>query len=185
MYRIVPWDPTLDLTYFYKIAGQKGFVNNSSQRMLVDSFNIEREKQVWILYYNDVAIGSVAAHSFDTVMEQNSYRIAVRTCVFTDHLPNQSLRTKSVITDHQNVTAQFLIPTCIKWTGTDKNLYITSNESTVGSQRRVHRTFFPLLEKKGIVKKIKDIEYRGALQTVWQLFPVKFLEDLELYTKWQ
>ena len=59
MYKIVPWSIDLDLSSFYEQAKQKGFVNNASQHMLVDCFKNETEKQTWILYYNDVAVGSV------------------------------------------------------------------------------------------------------------------------------
>ena len=86
-YKIIPWSETLDLEAFYKQAEARGFANNSSQKALVDCFKNEREKQVWILFYKDVAVGSVAAHSFDEIMGPNTYRIAARTCVFTDMLP--------------------------------------------------------------------------------------------------
>ena len=79
MYKIVPWSEELDLTKFYTIANAKGFSNNASQKMLVDSLAKEKEWNVWILYYNDNAVGSVAAHSFPE-MGDNAYRIAARTC---------------------------------------------------------------------------------------------------------
>lgn len=186
MYKVIQWTPELDLTEFYSRAEAKGFVNNASQRMLVDSLAKEKEWCVWILYYNNKAIGSVGAHSFPE-MGNNAYRIAVRTCVFTDELDGpygNALRTISVITKHQNPTAQFLIPTCIEWAPKDANLYITSNESKVGTQRRVHNIFGPALERQGAMKRIKDLHYRGTDQTVWQLFPDKFLEQLAKYPKW-
>jgi len=186
MYKIIPWSSDLNLTAFYAEAGRRGFDNNSSQRVLVDCFSNETHKQVWILYYNDEAVGSVAAHSFPE-MGDNAYRIATRTCVFTDKLPGtygQGLRTLSVITEHQNPTAQFLIPACINWVPSDADLYITSNESIVGTHRRVHRTFGPALEKLGQMKRIKEMEYRGTIQTIWQFFPDKFLKELERFPKW-
>lgn len=187
MYKVIKWSDDLDLTEFYSDAASRGFTNNSSKTMLVDCFNKERESSVWILYYNDIAIGSVAAHSFDDVMGPNTYRIAARTCVFTDKLPGiygSNLRTKSVITENQNPTAQFLIPTCIEWCPKDSRMFITSNESTVGTQRRVHNIFGPLMERQGMMKRIKDVEYRGHLQTVWELFPDKFYEVLNKYPRW-
>jgi len=188
MYKIIPWSPSLDLKEFYANAASRGFENNANQKMLVDSFNTEREKQVWILYCGDTAVGSVAAHSFDNVMGKNSYRIAARTCVFTDLLSGNyrnALRGISCITKNQNPTAQFLIPTCINWAPSGANLYITTNESEVGTQRLVHRIFGPSMEKTGQMKRIKDVEYRGALQTVWQLFPDKFFEILNKYPQWE
>lgn len=188
MFSIKVWSPDLDLSSFYENARKKGFVNNSTKQMLVDSFNNEKEKCVWILYYNDDPIGSVAAHSFDDVMGPNTYRIAARTCVFTDKLPGvygKNLRTKSVIIENQNPTAQFLIPVCIEWAPKNSRLFITSNESTVGTQRRVHNIFGPLMEKQGMMKRIKDVFYRGHEQTVWELFPDKFYEVLNKYPRWE
>lgn len=188
MFSIKPWSPDLNLEEFYKSAKERGFENNCSQKVLVDCFKNEREKQVWILYFDKEAVGSVAAHSFDDVMGPNSYRIAVRTCVFTDRLSgpySNALRTISVITKHQNPTAQFLIPTCIDWAPSGSNLYITSNESKVGTQRRVHNIFGPALERQGTMKRIKDVFYRGTEQTVWQLFPDKFYKELNRYRRWE
>lgn len=183
MYKIIPWSEDLDLSSFYETARQKGFLNNASQSMLVDCFRKEAEWQVWILYYNDLAVGSVAAHSFD-IMGSNSYRIAARTCVFSDHLPLNTLRTANQIITHQHVTSQFLIPTCIEWAPKNSNLYITSNENEVGTQRLVHRIFGPAMEKSGQMRRVKDVFYRGTNQTVWQLFPEKFYEELGKYPRW-
>jgi hypothetical protein len=187
MYKVVPWHEGLNLDNFFEESTRRGFKNNSSKAALIDCFKNEKEKQVWILYFNDRAVGSVAAHSFDDVMGPNSYRIAARTCVFTDLVDNSyssGLRTKSVITEHQNPTAQFLIPACINWCPSNADLYITSNQSSVGTQRRVHNIFGPLLEKKGIMKKVKNIHYRGIDQTVWYFDADKFNEDIKRYPKW-
>lgn len=183
MYKIVPWTETLDLSDFYRLAQAKGFVNNSSQQMLVDCFRKEREWQVWILYYNNVAVGSVAAHSFPE-MGDDAYRIAVRTCVFTNLLPTSSLRTKNQIVTHQHATSQFLIPACIEWAPKGSRLFITSNENDAGTQRLVHRIFGPAMEVTGQMKKIKDIFYRGTDQTVWEIFPDKFYEELNKHPRW-
>ena len=182
-YRIVPWSEQLDLIDFYENARTRGFENNASQQMLVDCFNAEREKKVWILYYNNIAIGSVASHSFD-IMGKNSYRIAARTCVLTDMIPTPSLRTRNQIVTHQHATSQFLIPTCIEWCPKGANLYITSNENSAGTQRLVHRIFGPAMEESGQMKRVGDIHYRGTNQTVWQLFPDKFYEELNKYPRW-
>jgi len=188
MYKIVPWSIDLDLKEFYKNAENKKFVNNSSKEKLVDCFNNEREKQVWILYHDDEPIGSVAAHSFDDVMGPNTYRIAARTCVFTDKIKStygNGLRTYKVITENQNPTAQFLIPVCIEWAPKGSRLFITSNESTVGTQRRVHNIFGPLMENQGMMKRIKTVFYRGHEQTIWELFPDRFYEVLNKYPRWE
>jgi hypothetical protein len=187
-FEIVPWTQDLNLSDFYKEAGRRGFSNNSSQRMLVDCFRNEREKQTWLLYYRGEAIGSVVAHSFDDVMESNSYRIAARTCVFTDRLKGMTyangLRGIYVITKHQNPTAQFLIPACIDWCPPDAKLYITSNELEAGTQQRVHKIFGPALEKTGVMKPVKEVNYRGTDQTVWQFDQDLFLEQLDFAGRW-
>ena len=183
MYKIIRWSEDLDLTEFYKEASCKGFINNSSRKMLIDSLAKEKEWAVWILYYNATAIGSVAAHSFPE-MGDDAYRIAARTCVFTDMLPTNTLRTKNQIITHQHVTSQFLIPACIDWTPKGSKLYITTNESSVGTQRLVHNIFGPAMEETRQMRKIKEMLYRGTEQTVWELFPDKFLEELGKYPRW-
>ena len=183
MYKIVPWSEDLDLIEFYATANAKGFINNASQKMLVDSLAKEKQWAVWILYYNDVAVGSVAAHSFPEIGD-DAYRIAARTCVFTDLLPTNSLRTKNQIVTHQHVTSQFLIPACVEWAPKGSRLYITSNENDAGTQRLVHRIFGPAMEATGQMKKIKDVFYRGTDQTVWEIFPVRFYEELNKHSRW-
>lgn len=184
MYKIIPWSSKLDLDEFYKTAKEKGFENNASQQMLVDCFQKEREKQVWILYHNDYAVGSVAAHSLD-LFEEKSYRICVRTCVFTDKLPILTLRSrKRTIQQHQNITAQFFIPTCIEWAGKDSTLYISTNESPVGSQRLVHTIYCPALAETGALIKQHELMYRGHVQTFWKLNSKIFLEQLSQFPRW-
>jgi hypothetical protein len=183
MFEIKQWTPDLDLTEFYATAKAKGFENNASQCMLVDSLAKEKHWAVWILYYYNKAVGSVAAHSFPE-MGEDAFRIAARTCVFTDILPMNTLRTRNQIVTHQHVTSQFLIPACIEWAPTGSKLYITSNESSVGTQRLVHRIFGPAMEATGQMTKIAEMTYRGNLQTVWQLFPDKFYKELNKYSRW-
>lgn len=180
---MIEWSTDLDLSEFYRIAESKGFTNNASRKMLVDCFNNEREKQVWILYYNDTPVGSVAAHSFDQ-MGENCYRIAARTCVFSDMIPTPSLRTRNQIVTHQHVTSQFLIPTCIDWCPKDSRMFITSNENETGTQRLVHNIFGPAMQETGQMKKVCDLFYRGTNQTVWELFPGEFYKELNKYPRW-
>jgi len=184
MYKIIPWSQDLDLTEFYKTAEEKGFVNNASQKMLVDSLAKEKEWCVWILYYNNNAIGSVGAHSFPEI-GNNCYRIAVRTCVFSDKLPHNGLRTANQIVTHQHATSQFLIPACIDWAPKGSRLFITSNESSVGTQRLVHRIFAPAMVKTGQMARVCEMHYRGTDQTVWELFPDVFMENLKKHPRWQ
>ena len=182
MYITKQWSPELDLVDFYAEASRRGFANNSSQKVMIDCFNNEQEKSAWILYKYDKAIGSVAAHSFPE-MGNNSYRVLARTCVLEGTRNNGGLMTlKTAIAQHQNLTSQFLLPVCLSWAKGD--VYATSNQSKVASQRLVHEHYFPTLEKLGIVKFKCVLDYRGHTQTVWQIFPDKFLSDLENYKKW-
>lgn len=183
-FSIIEWSPDLDLTSFYQLAGAKGFRNNSSQQRMIDTFRREREWNAWILYYNNTAVGSVAAHSFDDVMGSDSYRILARTCVLSSLLPYQSLRTRKQIYEHQNATAQFYFSACIDWAPKDAKLYITTNENEVGTQRLMHTICFPIFEKKGLVGKAAEVNYRGIEQTVWKVYPDKILEDLNKYPRW-
>jgi len=183
MFDIIKWNESLDLKSFYNTAEEKGFVNNSSQQKLVNCFDNEREKQVWMLFYNLTPVGSVAAHTIN-LFGDNSYRICARTCILTDLLPIKSLRTMRGITEHQNYTSQFFIPTCIEWAGRDKNLFITSNSSKEASQRLVHELFCPALEKKGILEYYGNKIYRGLEQSFWKLDVNKFYEDLNRFSRW-
>ena len=77
MYKLVEWNENLDLKDFYLKAKIRGFENNCSQKVMIDCFRNEREWNAWILYQNDEAVGSVAAHSFDEFLP-GSYRILTR-----------------------------------------------------------------------------------------------------------
>ena len=177
MYKIIPWSESLDLTDFYQYANAKGFVNNSNQQAMVDCFRHEREWQVWILYYDDIAVGSVAAHSID-----EGYRICARTCVLSDLLPLNTLRTRNQIATHQHYTAQYLMPACISWA--KDPMYITSHPSGIGTQRLVHTVWGPTLEKTGVLTRAFEKEYRGHMQTFWKVNADVFLEQLEK-VKWK
>jgi len=184
MYNLVEWSPELDLTDFYNEASRRGFVNNSSQKAMIDCFNNEQEWMVWILYENNRAIGSVAAHSFNDVMPEG-YRILTRVCTFAEARKDKGLITpKRLIAEHQNLTDQFLLPKCIEWVAGRGRMFATSNASKEASQRLVHSYYFPTLAKLGIVEKIKDVHYRHTDQTVWEIHADKFFENLEKYERW-
>jgi hypothetical protein len=183
MYQLVKWTDQLDLTEFYAEAGQRGFANNASQKVMIDCFRNEPEWSAWILYQDNKAIGSVAAHSFD-VMGIDCYRVLARTCTFGEARPNGGLITpKRLIAEHQNLTDQFLLPACLEW-AKGKRVFATSNESTVASQQLVHRHYFPTLEKLGIVSRVGEMLYRNTEQTVWQIYPDAFFENLKRYPRW-
>lgn len=186
MLKLVEWDPKLNLNDFYRTAESKGFLNNSSQHVMVDCFRKEERWNVWILYQDDKAVGSVAAHTFDDVMGDGSYRILSRVCVFPEitALEKGLVSPFKRIQTHQHVTDQYYMPQCIEWANTDK-LYATSNDSKVGKQNLVHKVYFPTLQEMGIAKKVKDVFYRGIEQTVWQIFPDKFYESVSKYPSWK
>jgi hypothetical protein len=152
---------------------------------MIDCFRNERESKVWILYENSRAIGSVAAHSFDDVVP-GGYRILTRVCTFGEARPNHGLITpKKLVAEHQNLTDQFLLPTCIEWVAGRGRMFATSNASKEASQRLVHSYYFPTLAKLGIVSKyIENIHYRYTDQTVWEIHPDKFYENLAKYPRW-
>jgi hypothetical protein len=185
MYKLLEWSPDLNLEEFYRQAERRGFYNNSSQHMLVDCFFKETSWCVWILYYNGNPVGSVAAHSFDDVMGPGSFRIAARTCIFSDMVPFNRLRTLNEIITHQNITSQFFIPACIEWAPKNSRLFITTNENEVGTQRLVHKIFAPAMEKSKQMQRIKDVDYRGTVQTIWELYPEKFYQELNKHPIWK
>lgn len=184
MYKLIPWSANLDLTEFYTDAAVRGFENNASQQAMIDCFKNEQRSQVWILYQDGRAIGSVAAHTLDVF--PNAYRICARTCTFAEAHPRQGLiTTRTLIEQHQNLTAQFFIPACIEWCGKDSNMYISSHPSTVGTQRIVHNLYCPTLEKIGVLTNSGDHFYRGHTQTFWKLNVDAFLDQLGKYPRFQ
>ena len=169
-FQLIRYSDNLDLTEFYKTAEKKGFVNNSTKKMLVDSLSNEDRYMVWLLSYKGKIIGSTAAHSFPE-MGPDSYRIACRICTFTDELPKeyQMVRTRETIKTHQTTTQQFFQVAGICWAGFGKNYYVTTNENAEGTQRLVHSIVAPTLESTGVYTKIKELDYRGTRQTVWRV----------------
>jgi hypothetical protein len=184
MFKLVEWHKDLDLSEFYTEADRRGFKNNSSQKAMIDCFHNEREWNAWILYNDNRPIGSVAAHSFDDVMP-GGYRILTRVCTFAEERKDKGLITpKRLVAQHQNLTDQFMLPQCIEWVSGRGRMFATSNASKEASQRLVHSYYFPTLAKLGIVEKIKDVHYRHTDQTVWEIHPDKFYENLGRYERW-
>jgi hypothetical protein len=114
----------------------------------------------------------------------DAYRICARTCVLTDLLPRTSLRTITGIINHQNYTAQYLMPACIEWTPPWADLYITSTENAVGSQRLVNRIFCPALEATGVLEFAGKYVYRDTEQNFWRVNVNKFYQELDIYGRW-
>lgn len=165
----------MDLSYFYSKAEEKGYYNNVNKKVLIDAFSGEKEKQFWILYDQQLPKGSVGAHSFDEIMGPGSYRILARTCIIQTFV--QGIGTIRELKQHSHVVDRYYVPQCLTWANTDK-VYATSNMSSVASQRLVHTIYFPAMESLGLVSKVKEVEYRKQVQTVWQYHPEEFLKSL-------
>jgi hypothetical protein len=183
MYKLIPYSDDLDLSEFYATAKERGFDNNANKHMLVETITKEDQWQVWMLLYNNKIVGSTAAHSFPE-MGPNSYRIAVRTCAFTDMMHITRARTRQGVVEHQHVSPQYFMTAGIEYFGKENNFFITSNGNAAGTQRRVHRTWAPLLQREGTLSKECDLHYRGTDQTVWRVNVDKFYEDLDRYGRW-
>ena len=183
MYKLIPYSDDLDLSEFYATAKERGFDNNANKHMLVETIAKEDQWQVWMLLYNNKIVGSTAAHSFPE-MGPNSYRIAVRTCAFTDMMHITRARTRQGVVEHQHVSPQYFMTAGIEYFGKENNFFITSNGNAAGTQRRVHRTCAPLLQGEGTLSKECDLHYRGTDQTVWRVNVDKFYEDLDRYGRW-
>lgn len=188
MFEIKEYNSNIDLTDFFKECEKRGFTNNNSKKSLINCFENEKYKKIWILFFKNKPVGSVAAHSFDSVMGANSYRIAARTCVLTNliegHQYSKNLRTKNVICHHQNPTSQFLLPVCLSWVPQDSSLYITTNEELAGTQSRVNKIFAPIMQEKKIIEKVKTIYYRNTWQNLWKFNRDTFFKDLDQYRRW-
>jgi hypothetical protein len=100
-------------------------------------------------------------------------------------IPINHVRTRrKSLQEHQNITAQVFIPECIKWAGDGAELYISTNESAVASQRLVHRIYCPALKETGAIESSQEIFYRGHMQTFWKLNSKVFLEQLDKFGRW-
>ena len=120
-------------------------------------------------------------------MGPDAYRILTRTCVLDGVIPNNGKGLGSgrwYIQQHQNTTCQFYVPKMIEWCGINNPMYATSNELDGGSQRKVHKIYFPLLERQGEFSRAAELEYRGTIQTAWKLDPFKFLANLNSNSRW-
>lgn len=183
MLKTIEYSESLNLNDFYAYAKAKGYENNSNKVIMIDSLSKEKDYKLWILMYDDKAVGCTATHSLDIL--PNAYRICARTCIFTDLLPkNHTLRTVNNIREHQHITAQYFIPLCVEYCPMNSDLYITTNKSLVASQRLVHSVFCPTLEKTGCLEKTHELEYRGHLQTFWKLNKIEFMKQLNQYPRW-
>lgn len=185
MYQIKEYRPGMDLSIFYQMCLERGFLNNSTAENLIYTFDQQKFFKLWILFYNGLPVGSTAAHDFDDLMGENSYRICARTCVLSDMLPIKHVRTRSGITNHQNICSQIFIPVIINALPNNSRCYITSSDKNEASMRQVNDIWARLLEKQGVLEKVKNIFYRGSDQTVWLLNNKEFFLRLHQEPIWE
>lgn len=184
MYQIKEYQQGMDISIFYQMCLERGFTNNASPERLIDTFKQQKFFKLWILFYNNLPVGSTAAHDFDDVMGENSYRICARTCVLSDMIPVKHIRTKGGITNHQNVCSQIFIPVILNALPNDSRCYITSSDKDEASMKQVNGIWAKLLSKQGVLEKVKDVFYRGADQTVWFLNSEQFFKQLKQHSQW-
>lgn len=181
MYSVKKYNPMMDLTDFYEEAAKRGFENNANPTVMAESFNHLDASSVWILYWNDTAMGSVVCHSLEETPLGDAYRIGARTCLLTGISPNNRLHTRNQIKTHQGPAPQVLLPVCMEWAGFDKDLYISSNDSPIATQQHVHRFYCPLLRSVGILEDPVEIDYRNEFQYFWKVNTQEFYKQLEEY----
>ena len=175
----------MDLSFFYELCLKKGFMNNSSHLRLIDTFKQQRFYKLWILFYNNLPVGTTAAHDFDDVMGENSYRICVRTCLLSEMLPIKHVRTKDGIVNHQNIVSQIFIPVTLGALPNGSKCYITSSDKDEASMKKVNGIWTKLLSRQGVLEKVKDVFYRGTNQTVWLLNNQQFFKQLDQSARWE
>ena len=184
-YKLIEYTPDLDLSEFYAEAGRRGYENNNSQKAIFDCFRNEKEWAGGMLEYNGKYVGGFCIHSFEDVMGPDTYRILARTCTFTSETHKPAGHSKrSILVDQQCCATQFFIPMCIKWAGSGKRLFATSNSNPVGSQQRVNNIWFPYQEKLGRFNWVKETFYRGCNQNVWELHVDEFWKSIPTELRW-
>lgn len=185
MYQIKEYQKNMDLSFFYDLCLKKRFMNNSSPLRLIDTFKQQKFYKLWILFYNNLPVGTTAAHDFDDVMGENSYRICVRTCLLSEMLPIKHVRNKNVIINHQNIVSQIFIPVTLGVLPSGSKCYITSSDKDEASMKKVNVIWTKLLSRQGVLEKVKDVFYRGTTQTVWLLNNQQFFKQLDQSAQWE
>lgn len=179
MYELKEWNEHLDLSFFYGECEKLGYLNNHNQKVLVDGLLRERWAKIFILYYNRMPIGSVAAHTLDIdELEPNAVRIAARMCILS-HMPGEKKSLTVFANPYNHPIQQFLFPACIKAAGLGTPMYITTNDDTIGNQQKVHNVWAKLALKFGMIDKCKKINYRGHDQSFWKFNDRKFIDELK------
>jgi hypothetical protein len=58
-------------------------------------------------------------------------------------------------------------------------MYISTNESSIGSQHKVHRTWTKIMKHLNFVEDPIELEYRNSFQTFWKLKQENYLAKLK------
>jgi hypothetical protein len=181
MFSIVEFNKNIDLTEFYKQCNLKGFYNNCNEDVLHNNMIHFNDFKVFLLYFNDRCIGSVGLHSLEElgILGDNAYRIAVRTCILSHLIDgNRLLKVQNYSKAPMNhYASQFLITACINY-ASGKPMYISTNDSKVGAQNKVHRTWAKIMNQQGYISDPIDLEYRGKIQSFWKLNEEFYMKNL-------
>lgn len=183
MFSIKEFSDQIDLTDFYSKAYEKGYYNNCNQTVLHDNMQHFNDYKTFLLYWDDVVVGSVCLHSLEelNILGENAYRIGARTCVFNE-LIGGAQKHKVHNYNHRplnHATAHILLPMCIKYCGLDTPMYISTNNSKIGSQIKVSRVWAKVMSRHGYIYDPVELDYRNNFQTFWKVNAKKWIDDLK------
>ena len=184
MLRLIEFDEDLDLSFFYEQCKKEGLKNNSSQDRIWDIFKSYDKHMTWILYNDELPVGSTVAHSFDDY-EKGSFRIMATTCILSKYSTFRTTYGKMGYLNgfkrHFHPSSRFFVPKCIEWCGINSKMYITTHPEKTGQMKKVHSLIMQLWKGMKLVERVDDIDYRGSLQTVWKFNAKEFLKQLDKY----
>ena len=183
MFSIKEFSEDLDLTDFYNLAEKKQYYNNCNQEVLHDNMKHLNDYKTYLLYLNDVVVGSVCLHSLEelNILGDNAYRIGVRTCSFPEFLTGDRSHKVHNYNDKplNHLTAHILLPMCIKYCGVDTPMYISTNNNQIGSQVKVTRVWAKVMSRHGYIYDPIELDYRNNFQVFWKVNAKKWIDDLK------
>ena len=175
MWKLEIYNGTQDLEQWFQDASAKNYVNNSSQKMLLDYLQNEEDTTLFLLYNNNRIVGNFVTHKLRSlgILGANAHRIAARMCVINDHIQGPrkiiGLRSMNAENCHDHINHQFLYSVGIRYLGLDTPMYVSSHPSAVGSQKIVHNKYCPKLKEIGLLEEPIELEYRNHFQYFWKL----------------
>ena len=114
MWKLEIYNGTQDLEQWFKDAAAKNYVNNSSQEMLFERLQTEKNTTLFLLYNNDRIVGNFVTHKLHSlgILGANAHRIAARMCVINDHIQGPrkitGMRSLNENNCHDHINHQFL-----------------------------------------------------------------------------